>query len=60
MPSSMKAMSSAKKRPKKATVDLSVQSSRIKVKMNQPWTERCQQESRAIRYGAKKVDLTIR
>ena len=41
MPSSMKAMSSVKKRVKKATVDLSVQSSRIKVKMNQPWTERC-------------------
>jgi hypothetical protein len=35
----MKAMSSVKKRVKKATVDLSVQSRRRKVKMNQPWIE---------------------
>jgi hypothetical protein len=33
-------MSSVKNREKKATVDLSVQSRRMKVKMNQPWDGR--------------------
>ncbi len=40
MPRSMKAMSSEKKRAKKATVDLRVQSTKRKVKINQPWSDR--------------------
>ena len=39
MPRSMKAMSSEKNREKNATVDLRVQSTKRKVKMNQPWSE---------------------
>lgn len=39
MPRSMKAMSSEKKREKKATVDLRVQSTKRVVKMNQPWSD---------------------
>ena len=37
MPSMRKAMSRVKNRRKKATVDLRVQRTRMKVKMNQPW-----------------------
>ena len=39
MPRSMKAMSSEKKREKKATVDLRVQSTKSVVKMNHPWSD---------------------
>lgn len=39
MPRSMKAMSSEKKREKKATVDLRVQSTKSVVKMNQPCSD---------------------
>ena len=39
MARSIKAMSSEKKREKKATVDLRVQSTKIVVKMNQPWSD---------------------
>jgi hypothetical protein len=39
MPRSRKAMSRVKNRVKNATVDLNVQSSRMKVKINQPWMD---------------------
>lgn len=40
MPRSIKAMSRVKKRKKKATVERSVQSSKMKVKINQPMRKR--------------------
>lgn len=46
MPRSMKAISSVKKREKKATVDLRVQSTKRKVKMNQPLSDVLVEDSR--------------
>ena len=58
MPRNRNATSRVKNSKKKAADDLRVQTSRRKVKMNQPCPPRCQSRGRCVERGARR--LTIR